>query len=146
MCARVGGCAATSGRRRGLGCGLLGAVVLLQEVPMEALERAEGGSIPCVGVLDVVAWQQPDLLSREQTWAWALLKPDKWNCNLPQNQIPFGSRSSRRVFINTSLADREKASLRRSPCADRGGSRHQMPTKLSVFQRCYQDRPHRKQD
>jgi len=37
-----------------LGCGLLGAVVLLQEVPMQALERAEGGSIPCVGVLDVV--------------------------------------------------------------------------------------------
>ena len=30
---------------------------------MQALERAEGGSIPCVGVLDVVAWQ-PDLLSR----------------------------------------------------------------------------------
>jgi hypothetical protein len=63
VCARVGGCAATSGRRRGLGCGLLGAVVLLQEGPMQALERAEGGSIPCVGVLDVVAWQ-PDLLSR----------------------------------------------------------------------------------
>ena len=65
VCARVGGCVAASGRRRGLGCGLLGAVVLLQEVPMQALERAEGGSIPCVGVgvLDVVAWQ-PDLLSR----------------------------------------------------------------------------------
>jgi hypothetical protein len=62
VCARVGGCAATSGRR-GLGCGLLGAVVLLQEGPMQAFERAEGGSIPCVGVLDVVAWQ-PDLLSR----------------------------------------------------------------------------------
>jgi hypothetical protein len=30
---------------------------------MQSLERAEGGSIPCVGVLDVVAWQ-PDLLSR----------------------------------------------------------------------------------
>ena len=29
VCARVGGCAATSGRRRGLGCGLLGTVVLL---------------------------------------------------------------------------------------------------------------------
>jgi len=42
VCARVGGCAAASGRRRGLGCGLLGAVVLLQEVPMQALERAEG--------------------------------------------------------------------------------------------------------
>ena len=47
----------------GVGVRLLGAVVLLQEVPMQALERAEGGSIPCVGVLDVVAWQ-PDLLSR----------------------------------------------------------------------------------
>ncbi len=33
------------------------------EVPMQALERAEGGGIPCGGVLDVVAWQ-PDLLSR----------------------------------------------------------------------------------
>ena len=30
---------------------------------MQALERAEGGGIPCGGVLDVVAWQ-PDLLSR----------------------------------------------------------------------------------
>ena len=47
VCARVGGCVAASGRRRGLGCGLLGAVVLLQEVPMQALERAEGGGIPC---------------------------------------------------------------------------------------------------
>jgi hypothetical protein len=63
VCVRVGGCAATSRLRRGLGCGLLGAVVLLQEGPMQSLERAEGGSIPCVGVLDVVAWQ-PDLLSR----------------------------------------------------------------------------------
>ncbi len=36
---------------------------LLQEVPVQALERAEGGGIPCGGVLDVVAWQ-PDLLSR----------------------------------------------------------------------------------
>ena len=46
-----------------MGWGLLGAVVLLQEVPMQALERAEGGGIPCGRVLDVVAWQ-PDLLSR----------------------------------------------------------------------------------
>ena len=51
MCARVGGCAAASGRWRGLGCGLLGAVVLLQEVPVQALERAEGGGIPGGGVL-----------------------------------------------------------------------------------------------
>ncbi len=50
-------------QRTGLGCGLLGEVVLLQEVPMQALERAEGGGIPCGGVLDVVAWQ-PELLSR----------------------------------------------------------------------------------
>ena len=63
VCARVGGCVAASGRRRGLGCGLLGAVVLPQEVPMPALERAEGGGIPWGGVLEVVAWQ-PDLLSR----------------------------------------------------------------------------------
>jgi hypothetical protein len=62
VCARVGGCAAASGWRRGWGCGLLGAVVLLQEVPVQALERAEGGGIPGGGVLDVVAWQ-PDLLS-----------------------------------------------------------------------------------
>ena len=62
MCARVGGCAAASGWRRGWGCGF-GAVVLLQEVPVQALERAEGGGIPGGGVLDVVAWQ-PDLLSR----------------------------------------------------------------------------------
>ena len=62
-CARVGGGVAASGWRRGLGWGLLGAVVLLQEVPMQALERAEGGGIPCGGVLEVVAWQ-PDLLSR----------------------------------------------------------------------------------
>jgi hypothetical protein len=46
----------------GGGC-LLGAVVMLQEVPMQALERAEGGGMPRGGVLDVVAWQ-PDLLSR----------------------------------------------------------------------------------
>ena len=46
----------------GGGCGF-GAVVLLQEVPVQALERAEGGGIPGGGVLDVVAWQ-PDLLSR----------------------------------------------------------------------------------
>jgi hypothetical protein len=57
VCARVGGCAAASGRRRGVGCGLLGAVVLLQEVHMQALERAEVVGIPCGGVLDVVAWQ-----------------------------------------------------------------------------------------
>ncbi len=63
MCARVGGCAATSGLWRGLGCGLLGAVVLLQEVPVQAFERAEGGGIPGGGVLDFVAWQS-DLLSR----------------------------------------------------------------------------------
>ena len=62
VCARVGGCAAASGWRRGWGCGF-GAVVLLQEVPMQALERAEGGGIPCCGVLEVVAWQS-DLLSR----------------------------------------------------------------------------------
>jgi hypothetical protein len=62
-CARVGGGVAASGWRRGLGWGLLGAVVLLQEVPMQALERAEGGGIPCGGVLEVVAWQ-PYLLSR----------------------------------------------------------------------------------
>ena len=43
-----------------LGCGLLGAVVLPQEVPMQSLERAEGGGILCGGVLEVVAWQ-PDL-------------------------------------------------------------------------------------
>jgi hypothetical protein len=30
---------------------------------MQALERAEGGSLPCGGVLEVIAWQ-PDLLSR----------------------------------------------------------------------------------
>ena len=63
MCALVGGWAAASERRRGLGCGLLGAVVLLQEVPVQAFERAEVGGIPGGGVLDVVAWQ-PDLLSR----------------------------------------------------------------------------------
>jgi hypothetical protein len=49
VCARVGGCAATSGRRRGLGCGLLGAVVLLQEGPMQVLERAEGGASHVLG-------------------------------------------------------------------------------------------------
>ena len=43
-CARDGGCVAASGRRRGLVCSLLGAVVMLQEVPMQALERAEGAS------------------------------------------------------------------------------------------------------
>ena len=37
---------------------MLGAVVLLQEVPVQALERAEGGGIPGGGVLDVVAWQR----------------------------------------------------------------------------------------
>jgi hypothetical protein len=47
----------------GVGVSLLGAVVLLQEVPVQELERAEGGGIPGGGVLDVVAWQ-PDLLSR----------------------------------------------------------------------------------
>ncbi len=46
-----------------MGCGVLGAVVMLQEVPMQVLERAQGGCIPCGGVLNVVAWQ-PDLLSR----------------------------------------------------------------------------------
>ncbi len=46
-----------------MGWGLLGAVVLLQEVPMQTLERAEGEGIPCGGVLDVVAWQT-DLMSR----------------------------------------------------------------------------------
>ena len=39
---------------------MLGAVVLPQEVPMQSIERAEGGGIPCGGVLEVVAWQ-PDL-------------------------------------------------------------------------------------
>jgi hypothetical protein len=48
-CARVGGCVAASGWRRGLGCGLLGAVILLQEVPMQALERAGGGASHVVG-------------------------------------------------------------------------------------------------
>jgi hypothetical protein len=63
VCARDGGCSAASGRQLGLGCGLLGAVVLLQEVPVQLLERSEGGGLPSGGVLDVVAWQ-PDLLSR----------------------------------------------------------------------------------
>jgi hypothetical protein len=44
VCARVGSSAAAGGRQRGLcHCRLLGAVVLLQEVPVQALERAEGG-------------------------------------------------------------------------------------------------------
>jgi hypothetical protein len=55
--------AACVGRLRGLyHCRLLGAVVLLQEVPVQSFERAEGGGIPTGGVLEVVAWQ-PDLLS-----------------------------------------------------------------------------------
>jgi hypothetical protein len=63
VCARVGSSVAACVRLRGLcHCRLLGAVVLLQEVPVQALERAKGGGIPSVGVLEVVAWQ-PDLLS-----------------------------------------------------------------------------------
>jgi hypothetical protein len=51
------------GRLRGLcHCRLLGAVVLLQEVPVQEFERAKGGGIPTGGVLEVVVWQ-PDLLS-----------------------------------------------------------------------------------
>ncbi len=46
---RVGGCAAASGRRRGLGCGLLGAVVLLQEVPCKRLSVQRGGASHVVG-------------------------------------------------------------------------------------------------
>ena len=62
VCVRVGSSAAACGRLRGLcHCRLLGAVVLLQEVPVQSLERAEGGGIPCGRVLEVVAWQ-PDLL------------------------------------------------------------------------------------
>ena len=45
------------------GSGGWGAACSVQEVPVQALERAEGGGIPGGGVLDVVAWQ-PDLLSR----------------------------------------------------------------------------------
>ena len=62
--ARVGSSAAACvGRLRGLcHCRLLGAVVLLQEFPVQSLKRAEGGGNPTGGVLDVVAWQ-PDLLS-----------------------------------------------------------------------------------
>ncbi len=63
VCARVGSSAACVGRLRGLcHCRLLGAVVLLQEVPVQALERAEGGGNQTGGVLEVDAWQ-PDLLS-----------------------------------------------------------------------------------
>ena len=63
VCARVGSSATFCvGRLRGLcHCRLLGAVVLLQEVPVQTHERAKGGGIP-TGVLEVVAWQ-PDLLS-----------------------------------------------------------------------------------
>jgi hypothetical protein len=48
VCARVGSSAAAGiGRQRGLcHCQLFGAVVLLQEVPVQALERAEGGGNP----------------------------------------------------------------------------------------------------
>ena len=61
-CARVGGGVAASGWRRGLGWGLLGAVVLLQEVPMQALERAEGGGQPWVPATSFrfCVWGQPD--------------------------------------------------------------------------------------
>jgi hypothetical protein len=44
-------------------CLLLCAVVLLQEFSVQSLERARGGGIPTGGVLEVVAWQQSDLLS-----------------------------------------------------------------------------------
>jgi hypothetical protein len=69
VCARVGSSAAACAeRRRGLCCcRLIGAVVLLQEVLVQALERARGGGqywgIPGGGILEVVA-RQPDLLSR----------------------------------------------------------------------------------
>jgi hypothetical protein len=46
VCARVGSSAA-AGRQRGLcHCRLLGVVVLLQEVPVQSLERADGGGNP----------------------------------------------------------------------------------------------------
>jgi hypothetical protein len=48
VCARVGSSAAAGiGRQRGLcHCRPFVAVVLLQEVPVQALERAEGGGNP----------------------------------------------------------------------------------------------------
>jgi hypothetical protein len=48
VCARVGSSAATGvGRQRGLcHCQVFSAVVLLQEVPVQALERAEGRGNP----------------------------------------------------------------------------------------------------
>jgi hypothetical protein len=47
VCTRVGSSAASCGRLRELyHCRLLGAVVLLQEVPVQSLERAEGGGQP----------------------------------------------------------------------------------------------------
>ncbi len=64
MCSRVRSRATTCVRRLcGLcHCRLLGAVVLLQEVPVQEFEHAKGGGIPTGGVLEVVVWQ-PDLLS-----------------------------------------------------------------------------------
>ena len=51
------------GRRRGLCCcRLISAVVLLQEVPVQALERSRGGGFPGGRILEVVA-RQPYLLS-----------------------------------------------------------------------------------
>ena len=47
--ARVGGGVAASGWRRGLGWGLLGAVVLLPEVPMQRLSVQRGGASHVVG-------------------------------------------------------------------------------------------------
>jgi len=51
MCARVGGCAATSGRRRGLGCGLLGAVeqACCKRSPCKRLSVQRGGASHVVG-------------------------------------------------------------------------------------------------
>jgi hypothetical protein len=48
VCVRVGSSAAAGvGRQRGLcHCLLFSAVVLLQEVPVQSLERAEGGVNP----------------------------------------------------------------------------------------------------
>ena len=60
VCACVGRSSAASGWRGR--CRLIGAFVVVQEVLVQASERAKGRGIPAGGVLEVGA-RQPDLLS-----------------------------------------------------------------------------------
>ena len=114
MCDRVGGCAATSGRRRGLGCGLLGAVVLLQEDRLYlAFKRRQVSPSASSSSQDQQAQQPPKSViptqkrvTEQLTKHWAPFKV------LRQR---YGTRFEEQRQLH--LSQKHKATVATPPCA-----------------------------